>query len=88
MVLQFQGLFWVKIERFAHSLLKIALKSVLFVHLSHNMRKPVYAIANNKGADLPAHPHSLISAFVVCCLDSLILQVSTLTGYENATVII
>ena len=28
--------------------------------------------ANNKGADQPAHPHSLISAFVVRCLDSLI----------------
>ena len=26
--------------------------------------------ANNKGAGQPAHPHSLISAFVVCCLDS------------------
>ena len=28
--------------------------------------------ANNKGADQPAHPCSLISAFVVCCLDSII----------------
>ena len=28
--------------------------------------------ANNKGADQPMHPHSLISAFVVCCLDSII----------------
>ena len=26
---------------------------------------------NNKGADQPAHPHSLISTFVVCCLDSI-----------------
>ena len=26
--------------------------------------------ANNKGTDQPAHPHSLISAFVVRCLDS------------------
>ena len=25
--------------------------------------------ANNKGADQPAHPHSLISTFVVHCLD-------------------
>ena len=36
------------------------------------MRKPVNAIYN-KGADQPAHPHSLISAFVVRCLDSIIL---------------
>ena len=28
--------------------------------------------ANNKGADQPAHLHSLISAFVVRCLDSTI----------------
>ena len=28
--------------------------------------------ANNKGADRPAHPRSLISAFVVRCLDSII----------------
>ena len=27
---------------------------------------------NNKGADQPAHPRSLISAFVVRCLDSII----------------
>ena len=27
--------------------------------------------ANNKGADQPAHPRSLISAFVVRCLDSV-----------------
>ena len=32
--------------------------------------------ANNKGADQPAHPRSLISAFVVRCLDSLISLVS------------
>ena len=28
--------------------------------------------ANNKGADQPVHPCSLISAFVVRCLDSII----------------
>ena len=32
--------------------------------------------ANNKGADQPAHPHSLISAFVVCCLDIVMSLVS------------
>ena len=40
--------------------------------LSHIMRKPVYTIYNNKGADQPAHLRSLISAFVVRCLDSII----------------
>ena len=28
--------------------------------------------ANNKGTDQHAHPHSLISAFVISCLDSII----------------
>ena len=32
--------------------------------------------ANNKGADQPAYPRSLISTFVVCCLDSIISLVS------------
>ena len=32
--------------------------------------------ANNKGTDQPAHPRSLISAFIVRCLDSIISQVS------------
>ena len=32
--------------------------------------------ANNKGADQPAHPRSLISAFVVRCLDSVMSIVS------------
>ena len=32
--------------------------------------------ANNKGADQPAHPHSLISAFVVRWIDSIIPLVS------------
>ena len=41
------------------------------------MRKPVImSYANNKGADHPAHPRSLISAFIVRCLDSVISLVS------------
>ena len=42
------------------------------VSMEHVMRKPVLAYANNKGADQPAHPRSLTSAFVVRCLDSMI----------------
>ena len=36
------------------------------------MRKHVLPYANNKGADQHAYLHSLISAFVVLCLDSII----------------
>ena len=39
------------------------------------MRKRVL-YTNNKGADQPAHPRSLISAFVVRCLDSVMSLVS------------
>ena len=44
----------------------------------------VMSYANNKGADQPAHPRSLISAFVVRCLDSIlsldsIAEISRLT---------
>ena len=35
------------------------------------MRKPVIAYANIKGADQPAQPRSLISAFVIHCLDGM-----------------
>ena len=41
-------------------------------HMSRAMRKCVVSYANNKGADQPALPRSLISAFVVRCLDSII----------------
>ena len=32
---------------------------------------------NNKGTDQPAHPRSLISAFVVLCVDSIIPILAT-----------
>ena len=39
--------------------------------------------ANNKGADQPAHPRSLISTFVVRCLDSMtcILAISKVSRF-------
>ena len=32
--------------------------------------------ANNKGPDQPAHPHSLISAFVIPYLESVVLKLA------------
>ena len=40
--------------------------------LSQVMRKWLMPYANNKGADQPAHLRTLVSTFVVCCLDSTI----------------
>ena len=37
----------------------------------HEKMCPI-SYANNKGADQPAHPRSLISAFVFRCLDRII----------------
>ena len=39
----------------------------------HHEKTCLCHIANNKGADQPAHPGSLISTFVVRCLDSISL---------------
>ena len=36
--------------------------------------------ANNKGADQPAHLRSLISTFVVCCLDMICIHVVALSN--------
>ena len=50
----------------------------------HNICDPghekthLMSYANNKGADQPAHPRSLISAFVVRCLDSVVSLVSVI----------
>ena len=44
--------------------------------MGHVMRKLFMPYANNKGADQPAHPCSLISAFAVRYLDSIIPLVS------------
>ena len=55
--------------------------SVCFIQL-YNVCEPghektcLMSYANNKGADQPAHPRSLISAFVVRCLDSVMSLVS------------
>ena len=50
------------------------------------MKMSLMSYANNKGADQPAHPRSLISAFVVRCVDSInsldsIAEISRLASY-------
>ena len=60
-------------------LAKVVLCNSTPCNTSHVMRKPVLPYANNKGADQPAQPRSLISTFVVRCLDSIIPLVSITT---------
>ena len=43
-----------------------------------DVRKPVFrGFANNTGADQPAHPCSLISAFVIGFLEGIISRLAT-----------
>ena len=59
------------------------------MHMSRAMRKRVMSYANNKGADQPAHRRSLISAFVVHCLDSVmsLVSVSKISSLMLASVV-
>ena len=41
-----------------------------------DVRKPVWGFVNNKGADQPAHQRSLISAFVISLLESIISRLA------------
>ena len=43
----------------------------------HCKKTCLRGFANNKGADLPAHPHRLISAFVIHVLESIISKHAT-----------
>ena len=44
--------------------------------------------ANNKGADQPAHPRSLISTFIVRCRDSIItlLAIAKISSHQLVSV--
>ena len=53
-------------------------KEGIFAHMGLVARKPVFGgFANNTGADQPAHPQSLISAFVIHVLESVISSLAT-----------
>ena len=50
----------------------------------HNDNTCFMSYANNKDADQPAHPRSLISVFVIRCLDSMIPIYLLYTKFEEA----
>ena len=45
---------------------------IMHVYEPGHEKMCLMSYVNNKGADQPAHPRSLISAFVFRCLDSII----------------
>ena len=70
----------------AHGILQVITLFAQFISISlcharykgapHHEKTCFMPYANNKDADQPAHSRSLISAFVVRCLDSIILPFS------------
>ena len=64
-------LYWVSVI-----FLKLSNEGLLYIlkriHGPGHAKMCLMSYANNKGADQPAHPHSLISTFIVRCLDSMI----------------
>ena len=52
----------------------VAKKTLIYLHVNNNdTDQPV----NNKGTDQPVHLHSLISIFVIFCLDIIIATLTT-----------
>ena len=58
------------------TILKKQISSIKLICICFPLHTTPLCYANNKGADQPVHPCSLISAFVVRCLDSIISLVS------------
>ena len=64
---EYPSICMIKVSKF-----KTELNSAYIKYMSQAMKKCVMSYVNNKGADQPAHPCSLSSAFIVRCLDSII----------------
>ena len=54
------------------SVITSILMTVKYTNEPGHEKMCLMSYANNKGADQPAHPRSLISVFIVRCLDSII----------------
>ena len=46
-------------------------------HMGRNVKNYLQWFANNKGADQPVHPHSLISTFVIPFAECIISKLAT-----------
>ena len=56
--------------------MKIA-ENIIAIYGPGREKTCLLGFVNNKGADQPAHPHSLISAFVIHTLESNIFKLAT-----------
>ena len=50
---------------------------VLFIYGLRRQKTCLWGFSNIKGTDQPVHPHSLISAFVIRFLESIISKLAT-----------
>ena len=66
----------VRYDRFSHLYIITCYEINTTTYEPGHEKMCLMAYANNKGADQPAHPRSLISVFVVCCLDSVMSLIS------------
>ena len=66
-------------KRFSPYLVNVASMPTAFIYEYEPGHEKIclMSCANNKGADQPVHPRSLIRAFIVRCLDSIISLDST-----------
>ena len=61
-----------KISRYLNDVTTVHNAHMGYIYEPGHKKMCLMSYANNKGVDQPAHPRNLISAFVVCCLDSII----------------
>ena len=64
-----------KIQTFLYNVKK--LPKPCSYYMGRREKTCLQEFANNKGADQPAHPHSRISALVICFLESTISKLAT-----------
>ena len=63
--------------KFAASKERVKILKILKNYMGLDARTCLQGFANNKGADQPMHPHSLISTFVIRFLEIIICKLAT-----------
>ena len=71
----FSGLIWV--QTFCKIYEQTTLDKELTLYGPRREKTCLWGVANNTGRDQPAHPCSLISAFVICFLERIISKLAT-----------
>ena len=62
---------------YAHQIVILAEYTHNVVFLKSNIETCLREFANNKGAEQPEHPRSLLSTLVICLLESVLSRLAT-----------